>query len=203
MREDMKSLISDTFTRMLEKEDLDKISVTKLIGECHISRQTFYYHFKDIMDVLEWTFRRATQELAQKSLNTENPIESLTEYVTFVRNNRKKLDRLLYSRRWVQIEGILVDAVTVYLSEIARNRIPSPGLSVDDMEVMLRFYASGMVGVLLQYVNKPNLNEEKLVIQIEKIITGKMFREDIMKILYKMKAGSRRQCLLPIFVRCS
>ena len=95
--------------------------------------------------------------------------------MTFVRNNRKKLDRLLYSRRWVQIEGILVDAVTVYLSEIARNRIPSPGLSVDDMEVMLRFYASGMVGVLLQYVNKPNLNEEKLVIQIEKIITGKMF----------------------------
>lgn len=175
MREDMKSLISDTFTRMLEKEDLDKISVTKLIGECHISRQTFYYHFKDIMDVLEWSFRRATQELAQKSLNTENRIESLTEYVTFVRNNRKKLDRLLYSRRWVQIEGILVDAVTVYLSEIARNRIPSPGLSVDDMEVMLRFYASGMVGVLLQYVNKPNLNEEKLVIQIEKIITGKMF----------------------------
>ena len=73
MREDMKSLISDTFTRMLEKEDLDKISVTKLIGECHISRQTFYYHFKDIMDVLEWTFRRATQELAQKSLNTEKP----------------------------------------------------------------------------------------------------------------------------------
>ena len=45
---------------------------------------------------------------------------------------------------------------------------------MDDLEVMLRFYASGMVGILLQYVGKPNLNEEKLVIQIEKIITGKM-----------------------------
>ena len=40
---------------------------------------------------------------------------------------------------------------------------------------MLRFYASGMVGVLLQYVGKPHLDEEKLVIQMEKIITGKMF----------------------------
>ena len=167
--------IIDSYARQLLTKPVDKITVKDIVEDCGISRNTFYYHFKDIMDVLEWSFRRATQELAQKSLNTENRIESLTEYVTFVRNNRKKLDRLLYSRRWVQIEGILVDAVTVYLSEIARNRIPSPGLSVDDMEVMLRFYASGMVGVLLQYVNKPNLNEEKLVIQIEKIITGKMF----------------------------
>ena len=59
MKEDMKSVIADTFSEMLEKEDIDKITVTRLIAQCHISRQTFYYHFKDIMDVLEWTFRRA------------------------------------------------------------------------------------------------------------------------------------------------
>ena len=123
MREDMKAVIADTFSQMLDKEDIDKITVTKLIAECHISRQTFYYHFKDIMDVLEWTFRRATQELAQ----------------------------------------------------IARSKVPELDLSVDDLGVMLRFYACGMVGVLLQYMEKPNLNEEKLVIQMEKIITGKMF----------------------------
>ena len=160
---------------MLDKEDIDKITVTKLIAECHISRQTFYYHFKDIMDVLEWTFRRATQELVQKSLNEEDRLGALTTYVAFVRQNRKKFERLLYSRRWVQIEGMLVEAVTVYLVQIARSKVPELDLSVDDLEVMLRFYACGMVGVLLQYMEKPNLNEEKLVIQMEKIITGKMF----------------------------
>lgn len=46
MREDMKAVIADTFSQMLDKEDIDKITVTKLIAECHISRQTFYYHFK-------------------------------------------------------------------------------------------------------------------------------------------------------------
>ena len=175
MREDMKAVIADTFSQMLDKEDIDKITVTKLIAECHISRQTFYYHFKDIMDVLEWTFRRATQELVQKSLNEEDRLGALTTYVAFVRQNRKKFERLLYSRRWVQIEGMLVEEVTVYLAQIARSKVPELDLSVDDLEVMLRFYACGMVGVLLQYMEKPNLNEEKLVIQMEKIITGKMF----------------------------
>ena len=175
MKEDMKSVIADTFSEMLEKEDIDKITVTRLIAQCHISRQTFYYHFKDIMDVLEWTFRRATQELVEKSLNAKDRLKALTAYITFVRQNRTKLKKLLYSRRWVQIEGMLVEAVTVYLSELARNRVPDIELSVDDLEVMLTFYACGMVGVLLQYVDKPNLNEEKLVLQMERIITGKMF----------------------------
>ena len=55
MREDMKAVIADTFSQMLDKEDIDKITVTKLIAECHISRQTFYYHFKDIYDLVEWS----------------------------------------------------------------------------------------------------------------------------------------------------
>lgn len=175
MREDMKLVIADTFSKMLEKEDIDKITVTKLIGECHISRQTFYYHFRDIMDVLDWTFRRSTQELAQRSLEAEDPIGALTAYVAFVRQHKAKLEKLLYSRRWVQIEAMLTEAVMIYLVEMARGKGKDISVSVDDLEVMLRFYASGMVGVLLQYVGKPHLDEEKLVIQMEKIITGKMF----------------------------
>ena len=68
MKEDMKALIAETFTQLLEKEDIDKITVTKLIGECHISRQTFYYHFQDIMDVLEWSIRQQTHSLVDESL---------------------------------------------------------------------------------------------------------------------------------------
>ena len=175
MREDMKAVIADTFSQMLDKEDIDKITVTKLIGECHISRQTFYYHFKDIMDVLEWTFKRATEELVQRSLKAEDNIVARKEFAIFIRQNRTKLERLLYSRRWVEIENLLTEAAVAYLAEMARNKVPEISLSFDELEIMLKFYACGMVGVLMQYMVKPHLDEEKLVIQIEKIITGKMF----------------------------
>lgn len=80
MREDMKAQIADAFSRILEKEDIDKITVTRLIEECHVSRQTFYYHFHDIMDVLEWTFKRSTQILVQKSLESEDRMAALKEF---------------------------------------------------------------------------------------------------------------------------
>ena len=175
MREDMKAVIADTFSQMLDKEDIDKITVTKLIGEGHISRQTFYYHFKDIMDVLEWTFKRATEELVQRSLKAEDNIVALKEFAIFIRQNRTKLERLLYSRRGGEIENLLTEAAGAYLGERGRNKVPEISLSFDELEIMLKFYACGMVGVLMQYMVKPHLDEEKLVIQIEKIITGKMF----------------------------
>lgn len=179
IREDMKSVIADTFTGMLETEDLDKITVTKLIGECQISRQTFYYHFKDIMDVLEWTFRQATEELAKKSLAATGRAEALGAYVGFIKKNKRKLEKLLYSRRWVQIENMLAESAVTYLKKIVRGRSPMLEISYDDLEVMLRFYAFGMVGVLLEYVDKPNYNEEKLIRQMERIITGEMFPGDL------------------------
>ena len=132
MREDMKSMIADTFSQMLEKEDIDKITVTKLIGECHISRQTFYYHFRDIMDVLDWTFRRSTQALARRSLEAEDRVGALTAYVIFVRQNRIKLEKLLYSRRWVQIEAMLTESVMIYLDPPAGIKQVGPDRSHAD-----------------------------------------------------------------------
>ena len=171
----MKILIAEAFIDLLEKESIDKITVKQLIEECHISRQTFYYHFHDIMDVLEWTFRRATDLLVQQSLEAEDRVEVLKIYVDFVKMNRKKLGKLVESKKWFQIEALMVEAVAVYLGNMAKNTVPALEIGYDDMQVMLRFYACGMVGVLIQCLGEKQINEERLIRQIERIITGRMF----------------------------
>ena len=39
---------------LLLKKPLDKITINDLTTDCGISRMTFYYHFKDIYDLVEW-----------------------------------------------------------------------------------------------------------------------------------------------------
>ena len=41
---------------MMGKYPLEEISVTKLTNNCHVNRQTFYYHFHDIYDLLNLLF---------------------------------------------------------------------------------------------------------------------------------------------------
>ena len=54
-------LILNTFFCMLEKESLEKINVKKLCESCSINRNTFYYYFTDLNDVLDHLFRREAE----------------------------------------------------------------------------------------------------------------------------------------------
>lgn len=171
---DMKSIIADTFLKMVRHEGLDKVTVKALINECHISRQTFYYHFQDIMDVLEWSVRQTTQQLVKKSLQTEDMRSALQIFISFTVENFSMLRKLMDSQRRPQIEQIMIDSVSTYLSEMGQSRQQDISVSYADREILLRYNAYGLVGILLEYGGNSNLDQNKLAIQLERILSGEM-----------------------------
>ena len=53
--------------KLLLKKPLDKITINDLTSDCGISRMAFYYHFKDIYDLVEWScLEDATKALQGK-----------------------------------------------------------------------------------------------------------------------------------------
>ena len=68
---DMKNIIADALVSMAKQKGIDKITVKALIDACNISRQTFYYHFQDIMEVVEWSMEQATKQTLARSLAAE------------------------------------------------------------------------------------------------------------------------------------
>ena len=57
---------------LLAEKPLDKITVTDLTEHCGVNRMTFYYHFKDIYDLVEWS----CQEDAAKALAGKKTYET-------------------------------------------------------------------------------------------------------------------------------
>ena len=50
-------------------KSLDKITINELAEDCGISRMAFYYHFKDIYDLVEWVcVEEDLRELARRLL---------------------------------------------------------------------------------------------------------------------------------------
>ena len=45
----VKPLIADAFIKLSKEKNIDKITVKDIVDECGISRQSFYYHFQDIL----------------------------------------------------------------------------------------------------------------------------------------------------------
>ena len=58
--------------KLMLKKPLDKITISDITDDCGISRMTFYYHFKDIYDLVDWIcLNEAHQDLhCLKSFDT-------------------------------------------------------------------------------------------------------------------------------------
>ena len=54
MPSDMKERIAREFAELARTKSIDKITVKDIVEQCHITRQTFYYHFRDIYDLVGW-----------------------------------------------------------------------------------------------------------------------------------------------------
>ena len=151
MPADMKNIIGEAFVKMVARKGIDKITVKSLIEECHISRQTFYYHFQDIMDVLEWCVRQETNTLVKESLKAEDLQTALQIFISFNTEHFSWFQKLMDSHRRAQIETLLVDAVKTYMIEMSRHSHSDLYVNYEDMDVLLQFNACGLVGVLLEY----------------------------------------------------
>ena len=53
-----KEIIAKTFTELLDEKPMSKITVKDIVERCGVNRNTFYYHFKDIPDVVEFILKK-------------------------------------------------------------------------------------------------------------------------------------------------
>ena len=67
MSQTTKRALEASLKNLLLQKPLDKITVSDITEDCGISRMTFYYHFRDIYDLAEWSCAEdASKALADK-----------------------------------------------------------------------------------------------------------------------------------------
>ena len=177
MPTDTKQMIAQRLFELLEYKKFEDITVKYLVEACHISRQTFYYHFQDIMDVLEWGARQAVERALEGTMEAQDLQEAVRVFARHIARRKEINRRLLQSQRRAELEGILVDALKTYLRELFRRKWPNPRLAVADIGVYLDFYAYGLAGLLLNNCGPGSVDEELLADQIYRILTGEMQRQ--------------------------
>ena len=49
-----KKALMESLKKLMLQKPLNKITINDLTADCGISRMAFYYHFRDIYDLVEW-----------------------------------------------------------------------------------------------------------------------------------------------------
>lgn len=174
MSGDTKQLITEQLLKILERKSIEDVTVKSLVDACHISRQTFYYHFQDIIDVLEWKVRTTVEQGLEESLKSQDFQDVIRIFVNRIVINKFVITRLLRSERRAECEWIFMEGIRTYLRELFHRIWPNPGVSPADINAFLDFHSYGLVGMILRQCDQGETDEEVLVDQISRILSGKM-----------------------------
>ncbi|MGT2844033.1 dihydroxyacetone kinase transcriptional activator DhaS [Streptococcus hongkongensis] len=83
-----KKRIAKALKKELEKKPFDKISVVDIMDKAGIRRQTFYNHFIDKYELLDWIFETELQEHITNNLNYISGFQLLDELLFYFEHNK-------------------------------------------------------------------------------------------------------------------
>ena len=149
-----KPALSASLKRWMLKKPLDKITIQDLTSDCGMSRMAFYYHFKDIYDLVEWTcVEDATQALqGKKTYDTWQ--EGLTQIFEAVLENRPFVLNAYRCISRERMERYLFQLTYGLLRGVVEEKSQGVDISEEDKKFIADFYKYSFVGLMLDWIQK-------------------------------------------------
>lgn len=174
-RNSTKALIADAYVTLTAQKPIDKITVKDVVEACGITRQTFYYHYQDLLEVIEWIVSRGIDDLITRTIEAKTQREAIRVIVSSCEERSEFLDCLLKSRRREEAERIIFSGIRRYFMEVLRRSPVAPRIRyASDLETALTFYSCAITGVLMENTFQRHLDPEILTDQLLRLLKGEL-----------------------------
>ncbi len=141
----MKSEITkDTLSAALKKnlahKTLDKISIKEITDDCGLNRQTFYYHFDDIYQLMDWLLKKEAVSIFLDQGAHLNWKEGLTLLFDYISANREMCFNALTSVGNQYIYRFFYDELYAIIRNNLENTEEGCGLDEKHKEQLAKYY---------------------------------------------------------------
>ena len=153
--------LAEALKSMMSELPLEEISVAALARRSKVHRQTFYYHFHDIYDLLTLVFLNETIPHAEEAKNTKELLKHIYNYYS---KNNKFIDATLSSAGKDLFEEFIHNICYKAILRFVNGVAESKKLHVNDRKAITRFYASAYSYSIIYYLaNYKNKSLEGLI----------------------------------------
>ncbi len=167
----------------LTSTSIDKITIKDLTDACGVNRQTFYYHFEDIFDLLKWLCNIEAEQVMRLQDNAVSWKESFSSLLGYIRDNKSFCLSLLNSVE----HRFLKNTLTEYMEQLIRKSVYS-GLESENIngsenfldkkemfDFHIRFYSGAVASIIEScLLGDIKISDEKFIEYTEFIIDNNM-----------------------------
>ena len=184
-----KRALAESLKKLLLEKPLDRITVSDITEDCGVSRMTFYYHFKDVYDLIEWTWLQEAERALDGQKTYDTWQQGFLQIFQLVQENRAFVMNLYHSISREQVERYLYRLT--YQLRIGVVEEKSAGMSVrdEDKKFIADFYKYAFVGLMLDWIRGGMKGEPQVLIDRLSVL----IRGDVEKALNHYRADQMKQ----------
>lgn len=145
-------MLAQALRERMAQDPIEKITVKSITDACGVNRQTFYYHFSDIYELVRWMYLQDIQKALRESFKHEDWMDALQSFLMTIDEDRA-CHRVLYKSNiyYSELRNDFYEIASKMLMPLFTKKMPiMEKLDTDYREFLVRMY----VLVLFEYVEK-------------------------------------------------
>ena len=168
-----KRALEQSLKNLLLKKPLTKITISDITEDCGINRMTFYYHFKDIYDLVEWACLEDAKRALDKKKTYDTWQQGLLQIFEAVQENKPFILNVYRCVHREQVEKYLQPLVDQLMLDVIEEESASMVIREEDKQFIAKIYAYIFIGVMLDWI-KDDMREapQEIVARLVKLLRG-------------------------------
>ena len=168
-----KRALEQSLKNLLLKKPLTKITINDIAEDCGINRMTFYYHFKDIYDLEEWSCIEDARKALEEKKTHDTWQQGFLQLFEAVRDNKPFIMNVYHCVDREQVEKYLNPLVDDLLMGVIEEQAAGMTVRDEDKQFIAKVYAYSFVGLMLDWIRDDMKDDpEELVKKFAMVIQG-------------------------------
>ena len=156
-----KKALAESLRRLLSKRTLDKITVKDIVEDCGVNRQTFYYHFHDVYDLLEWIFEDNITSMMEEGENDKDWTRGVDTIIHKMLEDRKLILNAYHSVSHEVVSGFIRRWLKPFVRYMVDQKAVNLEVAEEDKEFVAEMFTLATTGFFTEWVEN-GLLEERL-----------------------------------------
>lgn len=162
-------LLKNALFELLSKKPFEKIKVNDICDLAMVHRTTFYIHFSDKYELLEYCIKDVEKELTEKIGNNnysdtkEFYINLITNLLSYINENKKFFKCILKKNSYSGVISIFMNACISYITDMLKK---GEALNISyqiPISIIAQYYSGAVINTIVFWLTtNSKITEEEL-----------------------------------------
>lgn len=150
----------------MKTKPFDKIKIREIVDECGLNRQTFYYHFQDIYELVEWMYQHDGEIIVKDNFKTNGLYATAHQIFDYIEKHKEELVNITNSKADTYFFNYIRSGISKCYDIAIDNMTDGRKITKAYKRFLSEFYTCATAGIIVDWIKETSterLSADELV----------------------------------------